>query len=78
VILNGVTAWSACASVIYVRGDGKKVDRNGEVFLKLTPEQRAAKAEKRLDETLERVAGIHHISAEQGYERLIRNRHEVH
>ncbi len=49
-----------------------------EAFLKLTPEERAAEAEKRLDETLERMARIHNISPEEAYEKLIRNSHEVH
>ena len=47
-------------------------------FLKLTPEERAAEAEKRLDETLERMARIHNISPEEAYEKLIRNSHKVH
>jgi hypothetical protein len=49
-----------------------------EAFLELTPEERVAEAEKRLDETLERMARIHHITPEEAYEKLIRNRHEVH
>jgi len=49
-----------------------------EAFLELTPEERAAEAEKRLDETLERMAAIHNISPEEAYEKLIRNSHEVH
>ena len=49
-----------------------------EAFLELTPEERAAEAEKRLDETLERMAAIHNISPEEAYEKLIRNNHEVH
>ena len=49
-----------------------------EAFLKLTPEERAAEAEKRLDETLERMARIHNISPEEAYEKLIRNSHKVH
>ena len=49
-----------------------------EAFLKLTPDQRAAEAEKRLDETLVRMANIYHISPEEAYEKLIKNRHEVH
>ena len=48
-----------------------------EAFLKLSPEQRAAEAEKRLDETLERMARIHNISREEAYEKLIRNRHRM-
>ncbi|MCJ7683692.1 MAG: hypothetical protein MUO68_05295 [Desulfobacteraceae bacterium] len=49
-----------------------------EAFLELTPEERVAEAEKRLDETLERVARIHNISPEEAYEKLIGNRHKVH
>ena len=44
-----------------------------EAFLKLTPEQRAAEAEKRLDETLERVSQMYNISKEEAYEKLIKN-----
>jgi len=47
-------------------------------FLKLSPEERVAEAEKRLDETLERMARIHNITPEEAYEKLIRNSHEVH
>jgi len=49
-----------------------------EAFLELTPEERAAEAEKRLDETLERMARIHNISPEEAYEKLIRNSYEMH
>jgi uncharacterized protein (DUF2267 family) len=49
-----------------------------EAFLKLTPDQRAAQAERRLDETLERVSEIHNISPEEAYEKLIKNSHVVH
>jgi hypothetical protein len=49
-----------------------------EAFSKLTPEERAAEAEKRLDETLERMARIYHISPEEAYERLIGNRGKMH
>ncbi|MBC8391643.1 MAG: hypothetical protein H8E17_03620 [Deltaproteobacteria bacterium] len=49
-----------------------------EAFLELTPQERAAEAEKRLDETLERMARIHNITPEEAYEKLIRNSHEVH
>ena len=49
-----------------------------EAFLELTPEERVAEAEKRLDETLERMARIHNISPEEAYEKLIGNRHKVH
>ena len=44
-----------------------------EAFLKLTPEQRAAEAEKRLDETLERKSQMYNISPEEAYEKLIKN-----
>ena len=44
-----------------------------EAFLKLTPEQRAAEAEKRLDETLERMSQMYNISPEETYEKLIKN-----
>jgi len=57
---------------------GKKWLEMIEAFLKLSPEERAAEAEKRLDETLERMARIHNISQEEAYEKLIRNRHEMH
>ena len=43
-------------------------------FLKLTPEQRAAEAEKRLDETLERMAEVYGITVGEAYEKLIENR----
>ncbi len=49
-----------------------------EAFLELTPEERVAEAEKRLDETLERMARIHNISPEEAYEKLIRNSNEMH
>ncbi len=49
-----------------------------EAFLELTPEERVAEAEKRLDETLERMARIHNISPEEAYEKLVGKRHEVH
>ena len=49
-----------------------------EAFLELTPQERAAEAEKRLDDTLERMARIHNITPEEAYEKLIRNSHEVH
>jgi|GEM_PF-1760048 len=42
-----------------------------EAFLKLTPEERAAEAERRLDETLERMAEMYNISPEDAYEKLI-------
>ncbi len=40
-------------------------------FLKLSQEERAAQAEKRLDETLERMAHIHNITPGEAYEMLI-------
>jgi hypothetical protein len=44
-----------------------------EAFLKLTPRERSAEAEKRLDETLERMAQMYNISPEEAYEKLIEN-----
>jgi len=49
-----------------------------EAFLKLTPEERSAEAEKRLDETLERMAQMYKISPEDAYEKLIRNSYRMH
>ncbi len=49
-----------------------------EAFLKLTPEQRAAEAERRLDETLERMAEMYNISPEDAYEKLIENSYKLH
>jgi len=49
-----------------------------EAFQALTAEERSAEAEKRLDETLERMAQIHHISPEDAYEKLIGNRNKMH
>ena len=49
-----------------------------EAFLELTPEERVAEAENRLDETLERMAAIYNISLEEAYEKLIGNNHELH
>ena len=49
-----------------------------EAFLKLSPEQRSAEAEKRLDETLERMSQIYNISPEEAYEKLIKNRYRMH
>ncbi|MBU1904118.1 MAG: hypothetical protein KJ573_11065 [Proteobacteria bacterium] len=49
-----------------------------EAFLELTPEERVAEAEKRLDETLERMARIYNISPEDAYEKLVGNRHKAH
>ena len=49
-----------------------------EAFLKLTPEERAAESEKRLDETLERMARIYNISPGEAYEKLVENRYKLH
>ncbi len=48
-----------------------------EAFLKLTPEERSAEAERRLDETLERMAQMYDISPEEAYEKLIKNRYKL-
>ena len=47
-------------------------------FQKLTPEERAAEAEKRLDESLERMAELNNISIQEAYEKLIKNSHRIH
>ena len=44
-----------------------------EAFLKLTPQERSAEAEKCLDETLERMSQMYNISPEEAYEKLIKN-----
>lgn len=49
-----------------------------EAFLKLTPDERVAEAERRLDETLERMAQMYKISPEDAYEKLIRNSYRMH
>jgi len=49
-----------------------------EAFLRLTPEERSAEAERRLDETLERMAQMYKISPEDAYEKLIRNSYRMH
>ena len=49
-----------------------------EAFLKLTPEQRSAEAERRLDGTLERMAQIYDISPEEAYEYLVKNSYRKH
>jgi hypothetical protein len=49
-----------------------------EAFLKLTPEERLAEAERRLDETLERMAKMHNISPEEAYEKLVANSYRMH
>jgi len=49
-----------------------------EAFLKLTPEQRSVEAEKRLDETLERMSQMYNISPEEAYEKLIKNSYRMH
>ena len=48
-----------------------------EAFLKLSPEERAAEAEKRLDETLDRMAKLHNITPEEAYEKLVKNRYRM-
>jgi len=48
-----------------------------EAFLKLTPEERSAEAERRLDDTLERMAQMYNISSEEAYEKLIENRYKL-
>ncbi|MEA1947156.1 MAG: hypothetical protein U9N83_07610 [Thermodesulfobacteriota bacterium] len=49
-----------------------------EAFLKLTPQERSAEAEKRLDESLERMAQMYNISPEEAYEKLITNSYRMH
>jgi hypothetical protein len=49
-----------------------------EAFLKLTPQERSAEAERRLDETLERMAQMYNISPEDAYEKLIKNSYRMH
>ena len=49
-----------------------------EAFLKLTPQERSAEAEKRLDETLERMSQMYNISPEEAYEKLIKNSNKMH
>ncbi|HAO21780.1 MAG TPA: hypothetical protein DCQ37_15730 [Desulfobacteraceae bacterium] len=44
-----------------------------EAFQKLSPEERAAEAEKRLDEILEKMAQLHGISPQEAYGKLIEN-----
>ena len=48
-----------------------------EAFLKLTPQERSAEAEKRLDETLERMSQMYNISPEEAYEKLIKNSYRI-
>jgi len=48
-----------------------------EAFLKLSPEERAAEAEKRLDETLDRMAKLYNITPEEAYEKLVKNRYRM-
>lgn len=48
-----------------------------EAFLRLTPEERSAEADRRLDETLERMAQMYNISPEEAYEKLIENRYKL-
>ncbi len=49
-----------------------------QAFLKLSPEQRAAEAEKRLDETLERMAAMYGITVGDAYAKLVENRDKMH
>jgi hypothetical protein len=49
-----------------------------EAFLKLTPQERSAEAEKRLDETLERMSELYNILPEEAYEKLIKNSYRMH
>ena len=49
-----------------------------EAFSKLTPEERAAEAERRLDETLERMARMYSISKEDAYGKLVENSYRMH
>ena len=49
-----------------------------EAFLKLTPQERSAESERRLDEILERMAQIYDISPEEAYEKLIKNSYRMH
>ena len=49
-----------------------------EAFLKLTPRERSTEAEKRLDETLERMAQMYNIAPEEAYEKLIENSYRLH
>ena len=48
-----------------------------EAFSILTPEERTAEAERRLDETLERMTRIYNISLEEAYEKLIENSYRM-
>ena len=56
----------------------KKWFETVEAFLKLSPEQRAAEAEKRLDEILERMSQMYNISPEEAYAKLIKNSYRMH
>jgi len=49
-----------------------------EAFLKLTPEERTAEAEKRLDETLDMMARMYGISPEDAYGKLLENSDRMH
>jgi len=49
-----------------------------ETFLKLSPEQRSAQAEKPIDETLERMSQIYNISPEEAYAKLVKNSYRMH
>ena len=48
-----------------------------EAFLLLTPEERVAEAERRLDDILERMGRINNISPEDAYEKLIENSYRM-
>ncbi len=45
-----------------------------KAFLKLTPEERAEEAEKRLDQSLQRMAEMHGITPGDAYAMLVKNR----
>lgn len=48
-----------------------------EAFSRLSPGERSAEAETRLDESLERMANIHHITTGEAYEKLVENRNRL-
>jgi len=45
-----------------------------EAFSRLTPEERLAEAERRLDEVLDRMAELRGITREEAYEQLVGHR----
>ncbi|MBW2005067.1 MAG: hypothetical protein JRI72_10750 [Deltaproteobacteria bacterium] len=51
---------------------------NPERVRKMVSSMRVAEAERRLDETLERMAQMYKISPEDAYEKLIRNSYRMH